>query len=67
MAPSTMKALAVGKRSYFSILYRGITQKDISHGASVRDNIPTPKLEPDEILVRVRSVALNPTGATKPL
>lgn len=62
MAPSTMRALVVGRRSWLQILYNAITKRDFSHGVSIVNDHPTPQIRPNEILIRVRAVALNPSG-----
>lgn len=56
MAPSTMKAFALGHRSWWEILFNGIRYRDISHGAQIK-TVPTPKISPSEVLVKVRAVA----------
>jgi hypothetical protein len=59
MAPTTMKAYATGKKGLLSLFKSAITERSISHGVSVRDDWPVPKMEDNEVLVKVHSVALN--------
>lgn len=56
-----MTALTTGHKNLLSIIYGAVTAKNISHGFSVRNDVPTPSIQPDEILVKVHAVALNPT------
>lgn len=55
-----MKALTTGHRGLPTLLFNAVTRRDVSHGALVQD-VPVPKLENNEMLVRVHYVALNPS------
>lgn len=63
MAPPRMTALVTGQRSLLSRLYNGIVSRNIGHGSFLSDNVPTPRIAPTEILVKVHAVALNPTDS----
>lgn len=58
-APPTMKALVSNRFLASRLLNMGLN-KPRGPGCEVRD-VPKPTIEPHEILVRVRAVALNPT------
>ncbi|KAN0102646.1 GroES (chaperonin 10)-like protein [Hyaloscypha variabilis] len=60
MVPSEMTALALNQRSWPEILFNAIQGKGISHGASVK-KVQRPSIRPSEVLVKVYSVACNPT------
>ncbi|KAI9800046.1 MAG: hypothetical protein M1833_003575 [Piccolia ochrophora] len=55
-----MKALVTGQRSMLNRAYNGITGSGIGHGASVAQ-VPVPEITANELLVKVHTVALNPT------
>ncbi|POS75606.1 hypothetical protein DHEL01_v206000 [Diaporthe helianthi] len=58
---NNMKAL-VSKRSIFTrIINIGSGKSFCGQGGSVRDDVPVPKISPNEILVKVKAVGLNPT------
>ncbi len=61
MAPPTMTALVTGQRNLLSRLYNGIASRNIGHGSLISHDVPIPRIAPTEILVKVHTVALNPT------
>ncbi|KAI9807635.1 MAG: hypothetical protein M1825_005576 [Sarcosagium campestre] len=63
MIRPTMRALVTGERSIATRLFNGVLGKGISHGVSVSDQVPTPIPSDNELLVKVHSVAQNPTDS----
>ena len=66
MGPSTMRAITTGRRALPYLLFNAVKNRNLSHGVAVRDDVPVPKLEDNEMLVRVQYVALNPSTSPPP-
>lgn len=58
---ATMKALVSSRSIFTRIINIGSGKSIGGQGGSARDDVPIPKISPNEILVKVKAVALNPT------
>lgn len=56
-----MKALVSNRGIITRLINVGRSKAIGGQGGRVQDDVPVPKISPDEILVKVRAVALNPT------
>lgn len=56
-----MTALVTGQRNIFSRAFNGLTTKNIGHGLTLSKTVTVPTPGPNELLVKVHAVAINPT------
>lgn len=61
MASNTMRALTTGQKSIGGLLYSAVTSRSVSYGITIRDDVPVPSIEANEILIQIHATALNPT------